>query len=58
MIITEIYNENFVRTYSDEGKKIERDGRVFCEAIDPLGSNREYTETDIPVQVLDDDGGE
>lgn len=54
MIITEAYRENFIRTYSDAGFKIERDGRLFDEAIDPVGTNRNYTETDIPVPVPED----
>lgn len=55
MIITEVYRENFIRQYSDAGVKIERDGRLFDEAIDHIGTNRQYTETDIPVPLPDDD---
>ena len=29
---------------------IERDGVRYSEAVDPIGSNREYTETDEPVE--------
>ena len=36
-------------TYSDIGMKIERDGARYDEAVDPLGSNREYIETDEPI---------
>ena len=36
-------------TYSDKGCHIERDGIRYADAIDPDGSCREYTETDIPV---------
>lgn len=35
---------------SDIGMMIERDGVQYSEAIDPLGSKREYTETDIPIE--------
>ena len=35
---------------SDIGMMIERDGVQYSEAIDPLGSSREYTETDIPIE--------
>lgn len=44
-----------MRTYSDQGFKIEReDGQIFDEAIDPLGSGRLYFETDIPIETEDD----
>lgn len=33
-------------SYSDSGYMIERDGAKYSEAVDPLNSNREYTETD------------
>jgi len=39
----------FVKTYSDSNKQIERDGVRYSEAIDPEGSEREYTETDDPI---------
>lgn len=39
------------RTYSDAGFKIERDGVVYDEAIDPADLNRIYTETDEPRYV-------
>lgn len=35
------------RTYSTEGKIIERDGVMYAEAIDPEGTNRTYTESDV-----------
>lgn len=38
------------RTYSDKGMKIERDGVRYDEAIDPAEFNRQYTETDEPVE--------
>lgn len=41
----------FVKTYSDIGMKIERDGVRYDEAIDPLGFNRQYTETDEPIST-------
>lgn len=40
-----------VRTYSSDGYKIERDGVLYDEAIDPEDSGREYTETDEPATV-------
>ena len=52
MIITEkitINDREFVRTYSDEGRYVCRDGVSYVEAIDPIDSGREYTEGDIMV---------
>lgn len=49
MIVTEnvtINGKVFIRTYSDSGYKVERDGVCYDEAIDPADTNREYTETD------------
>lgn len=37
-------------TYSDSGMKIERDGALYDEAVDPEGSGREYTESDTPIE--------
>ena len=39
------------RTYSDKGMMIERDGIRYSEAIDPAELNRQYTETDEPIEV-------
>lgn len=36
-------------TYSDAGCLIERDGALYEEAVDPIGSGRTYTETDVPI---------
>lgn len=44
-----------IRTYSDRGMMIERDGIRYAEAIDPKGSGRVYEETDQPI-VHDDEG--
>lgn len=56
MIVTEFYKTredgvSLVRTYSDAGKMIERDGVVYEEAIDPEDSGRVYVETLIPINV-------
>lgn len=51
MIHTEIITLNgkqYDRTYSDT-YYIERDGAQYAEAVDPLNSGRQYTETDIPL---------
>ena len=54
-IITEYYSTRadgvvLNRTYSDKGMKIEREGVRYDEAIDPAEFNRQYTETDEPVE--------
>ena len=54
MIKTEKFNisgKDYVRTYSDAGMMIEREGARYSEAIDPVGSGRVYTETDIPIEM-------
>lgn len=38
-----------IRTYSDAGMMIERDGNLYEEAVDPKEFKREYTETDQPI---------
>lgn len=58
MIIRENINiggRAFVRTYSDLGMMVERDGVRYSEAIDPAEFGRVYTETDEPVEK---EGGE
>lgn len=55
-IITEYYKtrEDGVvlnRTYSDQNMMIERDGIRYSEAIDPAELNRQYIETDEPIEV-------
>ena len=53
-IVTEYYKtrEDGVvlnRTYSDKGMMVERDGVRYSEAIDPAELNRQYIETDEPI---------
>lgn len=53
MIVTEsltINGKSFIRTYSDSGYMVERDGIRYSEAIDPAEFNRTYTETDEPIE--------
>lgn len=52
MIQTETIG-SFIRSYSDKGMKIhgglpEGD---YDEALDPIGSGRTYTETNIPIET-------
>ena len=52
MIKTEnitINGRQLIRTYSDSGHYIQRDGARYTEAIDPADSGRAYTEMDVPI---------
>lgn len=60
MIVTEYFmtrKDGVVlnRTYSDIGMKIERDGVMYDEAVDPAVLGREYTETDVPIENAEDE---
>ena len=49
MLITELIEINdttYIRNYSDQGLFIERDGIKYAEAIDPVETDRIYTETE------------
>ena len=53
MIVTEnltIGGRAFIKTYSDEGYMVERDGVRYSEAIDPAEFGREYIETDEKIE--------
>ena len=57
MIVTEpmtINGKSFIKTYSDSGYMVERDGIRYSEAIDPAEFNRQYTETDELIETGDD----
>lgn len=57
MIVTEkitINGKEFVRTYSDKGYYVERDGERYSDAIDPIEYGRQYTETDEPIESEED----
>ena len=62
MIITErltIGGRAFIKTYSDEGYMVERDGVRYSEAIDPAEFGRQYIETDEPIEKEEEtEGGE
>ena len=50
MIVTESYQINgvdFIRTYSDAGRYVVRDGISYSEACDPAEYGRTYTEGDV-----------
>ena len=50
----EIGGRVFVKTYSDGGFYIERDGEKYSEAIDLAGIPREYIETDEPISPTEE----
>ena len=59
-IITEYFTTRtdgvvLYRTYSDAGFKIERDGVRYDEAVDPVELGRVYTETNEPIDVLEEE---
>ena len=61
MIKTEnltINGKSFIRTYSDSGYMVERDGIRYSEAIDPAEFSRQYTETDEPIEGETDEATE
>jgi hypothetical protein len=61
MIKTEnmtINGKSFVKTFSDSGYMVERDGIRYSEAIDPAEFNRTYTETDEPIEGETDEATE
>ena len=56
MIIQEQIGNDLVKTYSDKGMMIRKIGteELYSEAIDPKKLNREYEETDIPIEQHDE----
>ena len=60
MILQEIIEDytTLVKTYSDKGVMIRKIGtdEIYSEAIDPQKFNREYEETDIPIDQEIDQG--
>ena len=57
MIIQEIIDEVFVKSYSDKRVKIHGGSPEgdYDEAIDPIDAGRTYVETDIPIDEEDED---
>ena len=49
--IKEINGVVYDYTYSDAGMMIERNGAYYSEALDPIYSGREYTETDVLIEL-------
>lgn len=55
MIKTEnltINGKAFIRTFSDSGYMVEREGVRYCEAVDPAEFGRTYTETDELIEEV------
>jgi hypothetical protein len=50
-----INGKEYDYAYSDIGVMIERDGAYYTDATDPLNSGREYTETDVPIEPLEEE---
>ena len=60
MIRTETFTINekqFIRTYSDSGRYVVRDGASYEEACDPAELGRTYTEGDV-IPETDTDAAE
>ena len=56
MIVQEQIGNDLVKTYSDKGVMVRKKGteELYSEAIDPQKFNREYEETDIPIEQHDE----
>lgn len=60
MIVQEQIENDLVKTYSDNGMMIRKIGtdEIYSEAIDPKKFNREYEETDTPIEQTSDEPAE
>ena len=60
MIVQEQIENDLVKTYSDNGMMIKKIGtdEIYSEAIDPKKFNREYEETDTPIEQTSDEPAE
>lgn len=58
MIVYNVLEGGLIRAYSNLGMMIERDGALYCDAIDPESENRVYSETDIPIETEEITGDE
>lgn len=60
MIVQEQIENDLVKTYSDNRMMIRKIGteELYSEAIDPKKFNREYEETDIPIEQTSDEPAE
>ena len=53
--LTMVGERQLRKTWSDAGYIIERDRAMYGEAVGPVEFDRVYTETDIPIEVMEDD---
>jgi hypothetical protein len=55
MIKTETRADGLIRTYSDSGKRIQKDGttEIYDEAIDLASAGYTYTETEETAEISD-----
>ena len=60
MIVQEQIENDLVKTYSDNGMMIRKIGteELYSEAIDPKKFNRQYEETDIPIEQISEEPAE
>ena len=49
--IVTINGKQYKRTYSDEGRYVVREGVAYEEAIDPIDTDREYTEGELIPEI-------
>ena len=57
MIVQEYIGNDLVKTYSDMGMMIQGGKPIglYSEAIDPIGANRKYVETNIPINPQEEE---
>lgn len=56
MLKTELLRDGtLIKTYSDAGMRIERDGERYVEAIDPVEAGRVYIETDELIDAPEEE---
>lgn len=61
MVITKrahINGHYYMHNYSDKGVYIERDGVLYQDALDPVGSERTYTETETKIPEMEEEEDE
>ena len=51
MVLTQTINENYKKTYSDQGFFIRQlhTGNLYVSALDRMTNNYQYEETNIPI---------
>lgn len=57
MVVTEkvtINGTEYIHNYSDTGYMIEREGKRYADAIDPIGFDRVYVETNELIEAVEE----